>query len=103
MFNFSPKLVLRQFEQSDKNTLVTRAPSKRLERFVGKKLTLVTNEDFLGIKVNGKPAGNIRIYNAAFCAAVIRHYDDQGSNVASSSVDQFLEKCSDKTLSATVF
>ncbi len=47
-------------------TLVTKAPSKRLEAFVGKALTLVTNAT-----KNGKA---VKVYRSAFCAAVIKHY-----------------------------
>lgn len=70
-------------------TLVTKAPSKYLEPFIGKCLTLVTNED--SATVNGVPAGNLKIYTAAFTAAVIRHYDRLGNDVAQYSADQFME------------
>lgn len=83
--------VTRQAIIKLEETLVTKAPSNRLERFVGKKLTLVTSEEVPDIKVNGRAAGNIKIYTAAFCAATIRHYDDQGYEVADNTVDQFLE------------
>jgi DNA-binding XRE family transcriptional regulator len=72
-------------------TLGTKAPHKSLERFVGKKLTLATSEETPDIKVNGKPAGNLRVYTAAFCAAAIRHYDRLGNEVAQYSADQFTE------------
>lgn len=71
-------------------TLVTKSPSKTLEPFVGKTLTLVTSDDE-SVTVNGKPVGNIRIYKASFCAAVIKHYDRLGNEVAQYSADQFME------------
>lgn len=51
-------------------TLVSRAPSEYLEPFVGKDLTLVTSDPI----VNGKPAGNLKIYKSMYCAAVLKHY-----------------------------
>jgi DNA-binding XRE family transcriptional regulator len=71
-------------------TLVTKAPSKTLEPFIGKTLTLVTSEDS-EITINGIPAGNLKIYAAAYTAAVIRHYDRLGYEVAQYSADQFVE------------
>lgn len=71
-------------------TLISRAPSKTLEPFVGKRLTLISSEDE-PVTVNGVPAGNLKIYTAAFCAAVIRHYDRQGNDIAQYSADQFIE------------
>jgi len=71
-------------------TLISRSPSKSLDSFVGKRLTLISSEDSL-ISVNGVPAGNLKIYTAAFCAAVVRHYDRAGSEVAQYSLDQFTE------------
>lgn len=71
-------------------TLISRAPSKTLEPFVGQRLTLISSEEE-SVTVNGKSAGNIKIYKAAFCAAVIRHYDRLGNDVAQYSADQFVE------------
>jgi hypothetical protein len=51
-------------------TLVSRAPSEYLKSFVGEELTLVTSDPI----VNGKPAGNLRIYKSLYCAAVLKHY-----------------------------
>ena len=45
-------------------TLISRAPSKTLEPFVGKRLTLISSEDE-PVTVNGAPAGNPKVYNAA--------------------------------------
>lgn len=71
-------------------TLISKAPSKSLEPFVGKCLTLISSED-QSVTVNGTPAGNIKIYTAAFCSAVVRHYDRLGNEVAQYSADQFME------------
>jgi transcriptional regulator with XRE-family HTH domain len=71
-------------------TLTTNSPSKTLEPFVGKSLTLTTSDD-ANVVVNGKPVGRIKIYKASFCAAVIRHYDRLGNEVAQYSTDQFTE------------
>ena len=53
------------------DTLTTRAPSESLKPFVGKDLTLTTNE---GYTMNGKSVGNLKIYRSSYCAAVLRHY-----------------------------
>lgn len=71
-------------------TLISRAPSRSLEPFVGKRLTLISSEDG-PVFVNGVPAGNLKIYTAAFCAAAIRHYDRLGNEIAQYSIDQFTE------------
>lgn len=71
-------------------TLISRSPSKSLDPFVGKRLTLISSEDS-SVSVNGVPAGNLKIYTSAFCAAVVRHYDRTGSEVAQYSLDQFTE------------
>jgi hypothetical protein len=74
-------------------TLVSKAPSKWLEPFIGKDLTLVSNESDLPLTVNGKPVGNLRIYKAGVCARIIQHYAFRanGSEVAQYSLDQFTE------------
>lgn len=72
-------------------TLTSRAPSKWLEVFVGKDLTLTSNVVDPKLTVNGKPSGNLRIYKAAVCARVIQHYAFQGNEVAQYSLDQFTE------------
>jgi hypothetical protein len=82
--------VTRQAIIKLEETLVTKAPSKYLEPFVGKCLTLVTSEEE-EVTVEGVRAGNIKVYTAAFTAAVIRHYDRLGYEVAQYSADQFIE------------
>jgi len=50
--------------------LKTKAPSEYLEPFVGKLLTLEITDP----TINGKPIGNLKIYKASYCAAVLKHY-----------------------------
>lgn len=71
-------------------TLINKAPSKTLEPFAGKDFTLISSE-LESVTVNGKTVGNLKIYKASFCAAVIRHYDRLGNGVAQYSADQFIE------------
>lgn len=61
-------------------TLVTKTPSKWLKDFVGKDLTLVTK-----VSTSDKKVRNATIYTAGFCAAVIKHYAYQGSEIAQES------------------
>lgn len=56
-----------------KNLVDGKAP-KRLERFLGKELTLV--DDYV------KNGGSVLIYKADFCSAVIKHYARLGSEKA---------------------
>jgi hypothetical protein len=63
-------------QKLEKN-LATKAPSKRLERFVGKDLNLATT-----FKKNG---GDVAIYHVAFCSAVIKHYAYLGNEIAQST------------------
>lgn len=82
--------VSRQAVINLEQTLVNRSPSKWLEPFVGKKLTLVSSNDD-SLTVNGVAAGNLKIYTPAFCAALIQHYAFQGNEVAQYTMSQFLE------------
>lgn len=54
-----------------------KAPSKWLESFVGKGLTLVTNYSNSDAKTRG-----VTVYTAEFCAATIKHYAYSGSKTA---------------------
>ena len=83
--------VSRQAIKKLEKTLATKAPSKWLESFVGKDLTLVTSKSDLKLTVNGVPPGNLTVYKAAFCARVIQHYVFRGKEVAQYSLDQFTE------------
>ena len=51
-------------------TLTSRSPSESLNSFIGKTLTL-TSED---VTIQGKKTGNLSIYKASYCAAVLKHY-----------------------------
>lgn len=53
-------------------TLAISAPSEGLEPFVGKALTLAIDDP----KIGGKPVGNLTVYKASFCAAVLKHYSE---------------------------
>lgn len=52
------------------DTLAKKAPSEALEPFVGIPLTLGIEDP----KIDGKSVGNLKIYKAAYCAAVLKHY-----------------------------
>lgn len=82
--------VSRQTIIALEEALVSKSPSKTLEPFIGQLLTLVTSNEST-VTVNGKKVGNLKIYKASFCAAVIRHYDRLGNEVAQYSTDQFVE------------
>lgn len=43
-------------------TLTSRSPSEWLESFIGKDLTLTSSKKESDLTVNGKPAGNLTIY-----------------------------------------
>ena len=60
---------LRNLEE----TLRTSAPSKCLESFVGKTLTLGIDE----FTSDGKPLGNLKIYKSSYYAAVLKHFADK--------------------------
>lgn len=67
-------------------TLMGKAPSESLEPWVGRVLTLMCDENPI---IDGKPAGNLTIYRADFCAAVIQHYAFKGNKVAQHSLSKF--------------
>ena len=62
--------VSQQALSSLEKTLTSRAPSEPLEVFVGKPLTLTIEN----VTINGKNPGNLTIYKASYCAAVLKHY-----------------------------
>jgi hypothetical protein len=68
-------------------TLMREAPSESLKPWMGKVLTLMCNDE--NLVVDGKPAGNLVIYRADFCAAVIQHYAFKGNKVAQHSLSKF--------------
>jgi len=51
-------------------------------------LTLVTSDQTI---VDGQESGNLRIYRAEFCIAVIKHYADKGRKEALYSLMKFAE------------
>ena len=67
-------------------TLITKAPSKSLNRFVGKELTLITE-----LSTSDQKTRNVTIYKANFCSAVIVYFASQGSETAVDSLDAFVE------------
>lgn len=69
-------------------TLISKAPSKVLEPFVGKDFTLISSFKE-NVFVNGKPAGNLTVYRPEFCFAVIQHYAFQGNEIAQYTSSQF--------------
>lgn len=68
-------------------TLTGKAPSESLKPWMGKALTLVRDDE--NLIINGVPAGNLTIYHADFCAAVIQHYAFKGNKVAQHSLSKF--------------
>ena len=70
-------------------TLTNSAPSNCLESFVDKPLTLTIES----VTVNGKDPGNLKIYKASYCAAVLKHYasEPRSNSVAINSSLKFME------------
>lgn len=73
--------------------LKTRAPSEILKNFVGNDLDIKLTDPTIG----GKAQGNLKIYKASFCAAVLKHYssieeeDKLDSRPATYSLVRFAE------------
>lgn len=80
--------VTQQSISNLEKTLTSKAPSKILEPFVGKDLTL-TKSSQETVFVNGKDVGNLTVYKPGFCYAVIQHYAFQGNEVAQYTSSQF--------------
>jgi hypothetical protein len=70
-------------------TLVRSEAPELLKAFMDERLTLVRGED--DAFINGEVAGNLRIYRAEFCIAVIKHYADKGKKEAVYSLMKFAE------------
>ena len=70
-------------------TLTSRSPSEHLESFVGKVLTLTSKD----VTIQGKKAGNLSIYKASYCAAVLKHYASppRSNSVAIQASLKFME------------
>lgn len=64
--------------------LISKAPSKWLEPWLNKELTLISNHSSSDQKTR-----NITIYKAEFCAAVIQHYAFKGNETAQQSLHNF--------------
>lgn len=69
-------------------TLMREAPSETLKPFQGKPLTLMIDVP----KIDGKLVGNLKIYKSSYCAAVLKHYAEQGRQTAVFSLIKFAEK-----------
>lgn len=71
------------------DTLSTSAPSESLKPFAGKSLTLSTSN----VTINGKQQGNLKIYKASYCAAVLKHYasEPRSNPIAINSCLTFME------------
>src|SRR5579885_2951314 len=70
-------------------TLTTGEASEWLKPIAHKALTITTSND--QALVNGKNAGNLKIYNAEYSVAVIKHYADKGNKEAVYSLMKFAE------------
>jgi hypothetical protein len=68
-------------------TLMCKSPSETLNPWLGIHSTLVCQG--MNAMVNGKPAGNLTVYYADFCAAVIQHYAFKGNKAAQFSLSKF--------------
>lgn len=77
------RTTLRDLEE----TLGGKAPSESLEPFVGKVLTLGVEDP----RIDGKSVGNLKIYRASYCAAVLKHYASKENRTALFSLLKFAE------------
>ena len=77
--------VSRQALEKLEFTLATKSPSESLKPFVGKAFTLATKDG----KMAERSTGNLRVYSAAYCAAVIQHYAIEGNQTAVFSLVKF--------------
>ena len=69
-------------------TLSTKAPSHYLQSHAAQDFTLSTSERNILI-VDGRDAGNLTIYKAEYCGAVIAHYAMKGNQTAFGSMAKF--------------
>ena len=69
-------------------TLLHQAPSEYLQSYVGQDFTLLRS-DRVTPTIGGKDAGNLTLYKADFCAAVITHYAMKGSKPALRNLGNF--------------
>lgn len=69
-------------------TLRTKSPSEYLQSYTGQRLTLTTSEDKT-LTIDGQDVGNLTLYKADFCAAVITHYAMKGNKAALHNLGNF--------------
>ncbi len=56
-----------------RKTLLTKTPSYYLKAYIGQDFTLLTSDQNI-LTIDGKNVGNLTLYKADYCAAVITHY-----------------------------
>ena len=69
-------------------TLTTKTRSEYLKTYTGKEFYLTTSERNILI-VDGQNAGNLTLYKAEYCGAVISHYAMKGNQTAFQSMAKF--------------
>lgn len=69
-------------------TLTTKSPSHYLQSYTGQRLTLITSEEKT-LTIDGQNAGNLTLYKADYCAAVITHYAMKGNKAALHNLGNF--------------
>lgn len=74
------------------STLMGSVQSKWLKPFYRRQLTLMESSETESITVNGKPPGNLEVYNSSFVYAVIKTYAFSGNETAQYSMDKFGEQ-----------
>ena len=69
-------------------TLATKAPSKELKPYVGQDFTLATSKQYI-LTVEDKNLGNLTLYKADYCAAVITYHAMKGNKTALYNLSKF--------------
>ncbi len=80
--------VTRQSLIKLEKTLSTKMRSEHLKSYAGQDFYLVTSEHHILI-VDSKNAGNLTLYKADYCGAVIAHYAVKGNQTAFGSLTKF--------------
>lgn len=70
------------------DTLLRQAPSEYLQSYVGQDFTLLRS-DRVTLTIDGQDVGNLTLYKADYCAAVITHYAMKGSKTALHNLGNF--------------
>ena len=65
-----------------------KAPSYYLKPYTGQDFTLLTSKENT-FTINGKNVGNLTLYKADYCAAVITHYAMKGNQTALHNLANF--------------